>query len=373
MFKKLSEWAKSLFASKKQNVQTTATETEELEEVLPPKQASLLAPNDWERIEEAMEQDRPLTCQVLACKKGGYTVSVLGTYAFLPSTLAHYNKSHTPDRVLGKQFKVKVRSVKNSKIMVSHIEFVKEAYSKLAIGDVFDAVVAKILDGRILVYIPDNELYATVAQPELSWSLDANPGDYYPGQSVKVRIVKMDSIEKIRASIRQAGGANPYEKCINDYHEGDVLTGMIVNVVDFGAFVKITEGVVGLLHRSEVRWDESAPNMKEIFKYGDIMKVMVCRVDKELGRIFVSLKRLNMEQVVDTFKPGSVHTATIAVVTDKYASLELPYGVKTQIRMLRFAKAGIKPTEGETVDIQVISFSPESNEIKVSLKTEQGE
>lgn len=373
MFKQLTEWAKSLFASKKHNPQTTATENEDLDEIQPPKQALLLAPNDWERIEEALEQDRPLTCQVLACKKGGYTVSVLGTYAFMPSNLAHYNRSHTPDRMLGRQFKVKVRSVKNSKILVSHIEFVKEAYSKLAIGDVYNAVVAKILDGRLLVYMPDNELYATVAQPELSWSLDANPGDFYPGQSVKVRIVKMDSIEKIRASIRQAGEANPYEKCINDYHEGDVLTGMIVNVVDFGAFVKITEGVVGLLHRSEVRWDEPAPNMKDIFKYGDIMKVMVCRVESELGRIFLSLKRLNMDQIADTYMPGSVHTATITAVTDKQVALGLPYGVKAQVRMLRCAKAGIKPIEGETMEVQVISYSPESNTIKVSLKTAPGE
>ena len=66
-----------------------------------PKRASLLAPTDWERIEEAMERNSPLTCQVLACKKGGYTVSVLGTYAFLPITLAHYKKSHTPDKLLG--------------------------------------------------------------------------------------------------------------------------------------------------------------------------------------------------------------------------------------------------------------------------------
>jgi len=374
MFKRLSEWAKRLFASNgKHEVQTTATETEEMESMPAPKQASLLAPNDWERIERAMEQDLPLSCQVLACKKGGYTVSVLGTYAFLPTTLAHYKKSHTPDKVLGRQLKVYVRSVKNSQIMVSHIEFVKEAYSKLAIGDVYNAVVAKILDGRLLVYIPDNELYATVSQPELSWSLEATTGDFYPGQMVKVRIVKMDGIEKIRASIRQAGEANPYEKCINDYHEGDVLTGMVINVVDYGAFVKITEGVVGLLHRSEVRWDVAAPSMKDIFKYGDVMKVMVCRVDREQGRIFLSLKRLNMEQIADTYKVGSVHTATITNVTDKLVSLELPYGMTTQIRILRFAKAGIKPTEGETIDVKVLSYSPESNTIKVALRVEQAE
>jgi Ribosomal protein S1 len=74
-----------------------------------------------------MEQDKALTCQVLACRKGGYTVSVLGSYAFLPNSLAHYKKSHTPERVLGKQLKVHIRKVKNSQFMVSHKEFLEEA------------------------------------------------------------------------------------------------------------------------------------------------------------------------------------------------------------------------------------------------------
>ena len=372
MLAKITEWVRTLIASyKKHDVQTTATEAEENIAMPAPKRASLLAPSAWERIEEAMERNSPLICQVLACKKGGYTVSVLGAYAFLPNSLAHYQKSHTPDRILGKFLKVYVRSVKNTQITVSHIEFVREAFDKLVIGDVYDAVVAKINDGYLLVYMPANELYATVAQPELSWSLDASVGDYHPGQQIKVSIVKMNGIEKIRASIRQAGEANPYEKCINDYHEGDVLTGMIFNIVDFGAFVKITEGVAGLLHRSEVRWDEPNPNMKEIFKYGDIVKVMVCRVDHERGRIFLSLKRLNMEQVADTYKVGSVHRASITSVTDKYVTLEFPYDVKTLVRKLRFVKADITPTEGETIDVKVTSYSPGSNDIKVDLKVEK--
>ncbi len=368
MFKKLFEWAKNLFASmRKHEPQSTAAETENESTLPTPRRVSSLAANDWERIEQAMEQALPLTCQVLTCKKGGYTVSVLGTYAFLPTSLAHYKKSHTPDKMLGKLLKVYVRNVQNSNITVSHIEFVRDAYSKLAVGDVHDAVVAKILDGRLLVYMPENELYATVSQPELSWSMNATTGDFYPGQHVSVRIIKTDGLEKIRASIRQAGEANPYEKCINDYHEGDVMTGTVINVVDFGAFVKITEGVAGLLHRSEVRWDEPAPNMKEIFKYGDIVKIMVCRIDHEQGRIFFSIKRLNINHIADTYKAGSVHKGRITYVTDKLVNLAFPYEVKAQTRIIRLVKAGITPTEGETIDVRVLSYSPENNEIKFAL------
>ncbi len=370
MFKKLFNWAKNPFASqKKRKEQTTATENE-TQTATTPKSASSLAPNDWERIERAMEQDLPLTCQVLACKKGGYTVSVLDTYAFLPTTLTHFNKSHTPDRVLGKQLKVHVRSVKNTHIMVSHKEFIEEAYSKLAIGDVCNAIVAKILDGRLLVYMPDSELYATVSATELSWSLEETIADFYPGQYVKVRIIKKQSIEKIRASIRQAEESNPYEKCINDYHEGDVLTGTIIGIADFGAFVKLTEGVSGLLHRSEVRRNEPTPNMKDIFKFGDKVKVVICRIDHKQGRIFLSLKRLDTAHLADIYKPGSIHTARISRVTDKYALLEFPYEVKVQVRMLRFAKAGIQPTEGEMIDIEVLSYSSEDNNMKIALRYE---
>lgn len=370
MFKKLFNWVKTPFASeKKHEEQTTATENEKQTESAS-KCTSSFAPNDWERIERAMEQDLPLTCQVLACKKGGYTVSVLDTYAFLPITLTHFNKSHTPERVLGKQLKVHVRSVKNTNIMVSHKEFIEEAYSKLAIGDVCNAIVAKILDGRLLIYMPDSELYATVSAAELSWSLEETIADFYPGQYVKVRIIKKQNIEKIRASIRQAEESNPYEKCINDYHEGDVLTGTIIGIADFGAFIKLTEGVSGLLHRSEVRWNEPAPNMKEIFKFNDKVKVVICRIDREQGRIFLSLKRLDTAHLADIYKQGSIHSARITRITDKFALLEFPYEVKTQVRMLRFAKAGIIPTEGETIDAKVLSYSSENNNMKVALRFE---
>lgn len=372
MFRKLFQWAKSLFASEsKYEAQTTATENEVQNPASTPKSASSLAPSDWERIEQAMEQDLPLTCQVLACKKGGYTVSVLDTYAFLPNTLTHYYRSNTPDRVLGKQLKVHVRSVKNTQIMVSHKEFLDEAYSKLAIGDVCDAVVAKILDGRLLVYLPDSELYATVSMSELSWSLEDTIADFCPGQQVRVRITKKGGLEKIRASIRQAEEANPYEKCINDYHEGDVLQGVIINVLDFGAFVKLSEGVSGLLHRSEVRWDEPAPNMKDIFKFGDRVKVVLCRIDHEQGRLFLSIKRLDTTKLSDVYKAGSIHSARVKLVTDKFVTLDLPYEVKAQVRMLRFAKAGVMPKEGDEVEVQVMTYTPETNNIKVALRLEQ--
>ena len=372
MKKRFSEWARSLFAFCKNESQTTATVSLEQAEMPATLQASSLAPSDWERIERAMEQGQSLTCQALACKKGGYTVSVLGTYAFLPKSLAHYKRTHTPDRVLGRQFKVYVRSIKDTNILVSHVEFVKEAYGRLTIGDVFDAIVAKILDRSLLVYIPDNELYATVSQVELSWSLDATTGDYYPGQPVKVRIIKKDAIEKIHASIRQAGESNPYEKCINEYHEGDVLTGLVINVVDYGVFVKLTEGVVGFLHRSEVSWTGPASNLKDVFKYGDIVKVIVCRVDHQQGRIYLSLKRLNQSMVAASLTTGSIHTACVTKVTDKVVSLELPYGVNTQIRLINFVKAGLDaPVEGEKVSVQVLSYSDKDNEAKVSLKVEE--
>lgn len=372
--KGFSEWALSLFAFCKNEAQTTATVSKEQAEMSAAMQASLLAPSDWERIERAMEQGHSLTCQALACKKGGYTVSILGTYAFLPKSLAHYKKTHTPDRVLGRQFQVYIRSIKDKNILVSHVEFVKEAYDKLAIGDVFDAIVAKILDRSLLVYIPENELYATVSHVELSWSMEATTGDYYPGQHIKVRIIKKDDIEKIHASIRQAGESNPYEKCINEYHEGDVLTGVVINVVDFGVFVKITEGVVGLLHRSEISWKTPASNLKNIFKFGDMVKVVVCLVDRQQGRIFLSLKRLNQSLVAASLKAGSVHMASVTKVTDKVVFLELPYGVNTQIERIDFANAGQEiPVEGEKICVNVLSYIEKDNEAKVGLKTDKSQ
>lgn len=372
MKKRISEWARSLFAFCKKESQTTATVSSEQAEMPATLQASLLAPSDWERIERAMEQGLSLTCQALACKKGGYTVSVLGTYAFLPKSLAHYKKTHTPDRVLGRQFQVYVRSIKDTNILVSHVEFVKDAYDRLSVGDVFDAIVAKILDRSLLVYIPENELYATVSQVELSWSLEATTGDYYPGQPIKVRIIKKDAIENIHASIRQAGESNPYEKCINEYHEGDVLTGNVINVVDFGVFVKLTEGVVGLLHRSEISWKDQSSNLKNIFKFGDIVKVIVCRVDRQQGRIFLSLKRLNQSLVAASLVTGSIHAACVTKITDKDVCLELPYGVNTKIRLINFLKAGLEvPEEGEKVSVQILSYIEKDNEAKVVLKTDK--
>jgi predicted RNA-binding protein with RPS1 domain len=151
----------------------------------------------------------------------------------------------------------------------------------------------------------------------------------------------------------------------------DVLPGVIINVLDFGAFVKLSEGVSGLLHRSEVRWDEPAPNMKDIFKYGDKVKVVVCRIDHEQGRLFLSIKRLDTTKLSDVYKAGSIHSARVKLVTDKFVTLELPYEVRAQVRTLRFAKAGVMPKEGDEVEVQVMTYTPETNNIKVALRLEQ--
>ena len=111
--------------------------------------------------------------------------------------------------------------------------------------------------------------------------------------------------------------------------------------------------------------------MKDIFKFGDRVKVVICRIDHEQGRLFLSIKRLDTTKLSDVYKAGSIHSARVMLVTDKFVTLELPYEVTAQVRMLRFAKAGVKPKEGEEVEVQVVTYTPESNNIKVALRLEQ--
>ncbi len=370
MFEQLSAWAKSLMPTKKSGRQTTAAADDDATPVATIN-TNKLAPDYWEYIERAMEQGLPVDCQVLVCKKGGYTVSINGHLAFMPKSLSHYMKGHTPDKMLGRQIKVHVITVEDKQVIVSRLDTLNKAYENLAVGSMHDAEVVKIQESRLIVYMPDNDLYARVPQVDLSWSLEAMPHDYHIGQKVKVRIIGKDGIDRIHTSIRQAEGTNPYENCVNDYHEGDVMTVEVINVLEYAAFVKIAEGVVAFLHRSEVHHGKPIADMKSLFRNGDTIKVEICRVDHDQRRIFVSMKSLNKDQAKDTLKAGSVHPAIITNVTDTFATLELPYGVTTPIRLIRFAKAGIVPVEDETIEVKVLSYSPESREVRIALRFEQ--
>ena len=367
MFKKITKWAKALFASTAAEYEAKQSTKEKKQEVQTPKRSNLLNSSDWDSIERAMEQDQSLTCQVLACKKGGYTVSVLGTYAFMPNALAHYSTHPHPQIILGKALQVKVNSINNGQIIVSHKDALQEKFSNLIIGEVCNAVVSKILQGRLLVYIPDNEMYATVAQMELSWSLEDTIANYRIGQNVQVRIIKANSIDKIRASIRQAIELNPYEKCINDYKVGDIVTGKVQNVLQYAAFIVIDTGIVGFLHQSEICWENSILDVQKALRYGDVVKAVVCRIDRELGRLYLSLKRLNVPDLNEYYKAGSTHIATITKVMDKEATLQFPYGVTSPVKLLRLAKADISPTVEKEIMVRIISFNQEGNELHFAL------
>ncbi|MBP5189333.1 MAG: S1 RNA-binding domain-containing protein, partial [Bacteroidales bacterium] len=163
---------------------------------------------------------------------------------------------------------------------------------------------------------------------------------------------------------------DPWLAIAEKYPVGSKHTATVRNFTNFGIFVELEEGVDGLIHISDLSWSKKIKHPAEFTKIGDKIDVVVLEVDAENRRLSLGHKQLeeNPWDVYESiFTVGSVHQGTISQMTDKGATVTLPYGVEGFAPMRHLEKADkSKAKNGETLDFKVIEFSKENKKIIVS-------
>jgi len=241
----------------------------------------------------------------------------------------------------------------------------------IGVGDTVTATVSNIEPYGVFVDLGE-DLEAFLHVSEVSWDKNVkHPKDYLEiGEDINVEVIEIDEKgRRLRVSLKSLL-PKPMDAFVSAHKVGEIVTGIVTSLTDFGAFVKI-DNVEGLLHNQEISWDKSQ-NAKDVLKSGDEVEVKIIKIDRDAGKISLSKKALEDSPVkafTDSHKVGDIVTGTVKDKKDFGVFIALESNVDALIRTEDLHP--LKPDEIEKgQEIKgVISFIDSNNDrIRVSVK-----
>ena len=330
-------------------------------------------------IEKAYAEQLPLEATVTRVLRGGLLVDLNGVEAFLPASQIDVRFVEDLEIYLGQTFSVKIESIKRGRIAVTRKELLlKEreeakarALEALKIGDRVDGKVVRIT--TFGAFIDFGAVEGLVHLSEISHLRFKQIEDVLTvGDAVHAEIIKIEG-EKIGLSIKKAL-PTPIEEFSKAHEVGVVLTGTVITVHDYGAFVEIAPGVEGLVHASELSWESTRSKVADFLTAGKQAEVKVIDINMESGRIALSIKQIEND-------PWEALAATVGdVVVGKVESIT---GIGAFINiapyidgLCHFSEAswstGTRLEDmikvGEEVQVKVISLDRERKRVGLSLR-----
>ena len=250
----------------------------------------------WKDLAEKAENDELVHGEVTGFNKGGLTVNVDGVNGFVPaSQIATYFVKNFK-KFVGEDWDLKIVSIdeRKNRLVLSRKDVVEgqldELWDELEEGQVVTGKVARLTDFGAFVEV--NGLDGLLHVSDIAWSRVEHPSDVLNvGDEVEVKILKLNK-EKNRISLgRKQLLEKPFEAFANQHEVGDVVAGKVVNLLDFGAFVEVADGVEGLVHVSEISWEHVEKPSDEL-NVGDEIEVKIISLDKEEEKVGLSIKAL---------------------------------------------------------------------------------
>ena len=251
---------------------------------------------NWKTLREAFENEQTVEGDITGANKGGLTARGMGINGFVPaSQIAPYFVKNFK-KFVGEHWDLKIISIdeRKNRLVLSRKDIVEEKldeqWDELEEGQVITGKVARLTDFGAFVEI--GSLDGLLHVSDISWTRVEHPRDVLNiGDDIEVKILKLNK-EKNRISLgRKQLLEKPFAEFANEHEVGDVITGKVVNLLDFGAFVEVSEGVEGLIHVSEISWDHVEKPSDEL-NVGDEVEVKILSIDPEEEKIGLSIKAL---------------------------------------------------------------------------------
>jgi len=280
---------------------------------------------------------------------------------------------------VGQEIEVKVKSFNpnSNKISLSLKETSEHPWEnideKYKPGDEIEGRVTGVTNyGAFVELEPGVE--GLVRVEELSWTEDVkHAGDVLNvDDKIKVKILEVDKEnQRIALSLRQTL-PNPWEEVAENYQEGNVIEGEITHITDFGAFMMLKEGVEGLIHISDISWNNEVEHPGDVLKVGDKVKAKIINIDPDKQKVSLGLKQLEKNPYED-YPVGKRITGNITRVQKSGAYMELETGLEAYLHVSNFSKERIDDLrehlkEGQEIEAKVIKNNAAKKYIEVSVK-----
>ncbi|HKJ80852.1 MAG TPA: 30S ribosomal protein S1 [Ignavibacteriaceae bacterium] len=343
----------------------------------------------WEKVVNAFDTGEILQGKIIKRIKGGMVVDLMGMEAFLPGSQIDIRPIRDFDAFVGQtmDFKVVKVNIPTENVVVSHKVLVEEEISgqreqilnSLEKGQILEGTVKAITDFGVFVDLGgvDGLVHIT----DLSWGRINHPNEVVKlDQVIKVVVTDFDEEKKrISLSLKKLL-PHPWEDIDTKYNVGDKVSGRVVSLTDYGAFIEIEKGIEGLIHNSEMSWTQHIKHPSQVVAMGQIVEAVILSLDKEDKKISLGIKQLEpdpWESLMQKYPVGSKHTGIARNLTNFGVFVELEPGVDGLVHIsdLSWTKKIRHPGEvvkkGEKLDVVVLGVDVEQRKISLGHKQVQ--
>jgi small subunit ribosomal protein S1 len=341
----------------------------------------------WNQIMETYERGETVKGRCTRRIKGGIVVDVTGIDAFLPGSQIDIHPVRDFDSWIGQICDFRIVKVNEARknIVLSRKVLIEEnlrdvrekILSEIQIGEEIDGIVKNITDFGAFVDLGgvDGLLHIT----DISWGRVNHPSEVVSyDENLKVRVLDFDPVRKrISVGLKQLF-PHPWEGVEERYPVNSKVTGRVVSITKYGAFVELEEGIEGLIHISEMSWTQHIKHPSQILNIGQDVEVVVLSIDAENRKVSLGLKQTEedpWEKLEQKYAVETKHKGAVRDLVPFGAFVELEEGVEGLVHIsdLSWTRKVRHPGEvvkkGDEIEVTVLSF--DRNERRIALGHKQ--
>jgi small subunit ribosomal protein S1 len=340
----------------------------------------------WEKIISAYDKGDVLQGKITRRIKGGLVVDLMGIDAFLPGSQIDTRPVRDFDQYLGKTMDFKVAKVNhpNENVVVSHKVLIEAEMQEQR-----DAIMNSLQKGQVLegnvkaitdfgVFIDLGGIDGLIHITDLSWGRINHPSEVVKlDQTISVVVLDFDEAKRrISLGLKQLL-PHPWENIDVKYPVTTKVTGKVVSLADYGAFIEIEKGIEGLIHISEMSWTQHIKHPSQVVSMGQMIDAVILSLDKDNKKISLGMKQLEPDpwlSLLEKYPVGSRHNGVVRNLTNFGVFVELEEGVDGLVHIsdLSWTKKIRHPGEvvkkGERLDVVILGIDVEQRRISLGHK-----
>jgi len=340
---------------------------------------------EWEKVMSTVNEEDIVNGMVTRKIKGGLLVDI-GVNVFLPASQVDIRRPADIGEYIGKTIECKVLKIDDARrnIVVSRRSLIEDERQEkktkllqdLEVGQLRKGVVKNIADFGAFVDLGglDGLLHIT----DMSWGRIGHPSEMTSiDQEIEVQILNIDyEKEKIALGLKQKT-SSPWESVAKKYPVDGVVQGTVVNVMSYGAFVKLEDGIEGLVHISEMSWTRRINHPNELVSIGEAIEVVVLGINEEKQEISLGMKQTQAnpwDKVADNYPPDSLIKGRVRNLTNYGAFIEIEEGIDGLLHVsdMSWTRKVSHPSEvlekGQEIECKVLSVDQQRRRIALGIK-----
>ncbi len=340
----------------------------------------------FDEIEKIQEGEHTTKGIITRRIKGGYTVDLGGVEAFLPGSHVDLRPVPDMDALVGQEYEFRVLKInrRRSNVIVSRrvlLEEDREGKRKELLANLEEN---QLVTGKVKnvteygVFIDLGGLDGLLHITDMSWKRIKHPKEMVQlGDELELKVLSFDEKnQKVSLGLKQLR-LDPWENIEEKYPTDSRLHGKITNLVDYGAFVELEEGVEGLVHISEMSWTRKLRHPSQMVQLGDEVEVIILGVDQDKKRISLGMKQINpnpWEVVAEKYPEGTILEGTIKNITEFGMFIGIEDGIDGLIHVsdISWIKKIRHPSEvfkvGDVVQAKVLTVDKEGEKFTLGIK-----